>query len=95
MRFLVPTILALVSLATTIPAPQAPEAGAVCGRNDYTTAEIKAAANTACQRLRAGTTVGSNRYPHEFRNEEGFEFDAPAPVFEFPILDGRVYKGGK
>jgi len=78
--------------------PQSPatfELGTVCGRHDYTTKQIKAATITACQRLEAGTTIGSNKYPHEFRNEEGFEFEVKSPVFEFPILEKGIYKGGK
>jgi hypothetical protein len=98
MAFPARILIALASLAGSLPIETSPttlELGTTCGKNDYTTKQIQAAANRACQRLRAGTTVGSNKYPHELRNEEGFKFDVEPPVVEFPILTNGIYKGGK
>lgn len=42
-----------------------------------------------------GTTVGSDEYPHQYEDYEGFTFPDAGPYYEFPILsDEEVYTGG-
>jgi len=42
-----------------------------------------------------GNTLGSDEYPHEYEDYEGFDFPVSGPYEEFPILpSGRVYSGG-
>ncbi|CUA74166.1 hypothetical protein RSOLAG22IIIB_10998 [Rhizoctonia solani] len=59
---------------------------------------VEASAQKAANHLKAGTTVGNNRYPHVYRNRpENFQFQAGcnAPYYEFPLMsNGRVYNGG-
>ena len=40
-------------------------------------------------------TVGSDKYPHQYEDYEGFSFPDPGPYYEFPILSSyKVYTGG-
>lgn len=59
-------------------------------------ANIDAAAERALDYLNAGTQVGSNDYPHQFNNREGFTFNSGcrAPYYEFPVVKGGLYSGG-
>ncbi|KAG7132819.1 Guanyl-specific ribonuclease F1 like protein [Verticillium longisporum] len=65
-----------------------------CGSTYYTTAQVNAAANAACQHVRAGTQAGSSNYPHRYNNYEGFNFKASGPWQEFPLRSSGVYTGG-
>lgn len=58
---------------------------------------IESASLTALSHLNAGTTVGSNNYPHKFNNREGFIFNTgcKAPYYEFPVFNDYIYTGGK
>lgn len=39
--------------------------------------------------------TGSNDYPHQYNNREGFDFPGQAPYYEFPILSSfDPYDGG-
>ena len=68
--------------------------GGECGRNDYSSGDVAAAADAACDYLARGEQVGSNDYPHRYNNYEGFDFDTSGPWYEFPILaGGRVFDG--
>lgn len=43
----------------------------------------------------SGQTEGSNDYPHEFDDREGFDITVSGPWYEFPILNSyEVYTGG-
>lgn len=71
-------------------------ADAQCGSQYYSATATNAASNKACAYYNAGTTVGSNSYPHTFNNNEGFSFAVAGPYLEFPILaSGSLYTGGK
>ena len=40
-------------------------------------------------------STGSNDYPHEYHDREGFDFPTEAPYYEFPILSShKAYDGG-
>ncbi|KAH8593782.1 hypothetical protein B0O99DRAFT_595894 [Bisporella sp. PMI_857] len=87
---LLPLLLAVVSAA-----PLEERAGATCGTVVYTAAAVNAASVRAYNHYTAGTTVGSNSYPHTFNNNEGFSFAVAGPYQEFPILSsGAIYTGG-
>ncbi|KAI5844471.1 Ribonuclease/ribotoxin [Morchella snyderi] len=70
--------------------------GASCSGTSITLSKIDAAAELALDHLNAGTQVGSNDYPHQFNNREGFKFNAgcSAPYYEFPVLSSGPYSGG-
>jgi hypothetical protein len=57
---------------------------------------VQAAANEALDHVVAGTTVGSNDYPHQYNNYEGFTFNSGCtpPYYEFPLFKSSVYTGG-
>lgn len=59
-------------------------------------ANIDAAAKRTLNHLNAGTQVGTNNYPHQFNNREGFTFNSGcyAPYYEFPVVPDGVYTGG-
>lgn len=41
-----------------------------------------------------GTTVGNDKYPHQYNNYEGFDFSIDGPYYEFPIEKGYAYSSG-
>ncbi|KAK3956127.1 Ribonuclease/ribotoxin [Pseudoneurospora amorphoporcata] len=66
-----------------------------CGTVCYTSSAVTAALNKGYGYYSSGTTVGSNNYPHQYNNYEGFNFPTAKPWYEFPILSsGAVYTGG-
>lgn len=76
--------------------PVEKRAGQTCGSVVYTAAQVNAASSKAYSLYKAGTTLGSNSYPHKFNNNEGFTFAVSGPYQEFPIMaSGAVYSGGR
>ena len=69
----------------------------VCGSDDYTTAQIQAAAKAACAYVNNDEKAGSSKYPEKYNDYEGFTFHGvEGPYYEFPIMkSGKVYTGGK
>lgn len=69
---------------------------ASCGKTQYTTNAINKAADASCSYIKKGTTVGTNNYPHEYKNLEKFSLQGlSGPFFEFPVLaNGQIYSGG-
>ncbi|KZZ87926.1 Ribonuclease/ribotoxin [Moelleriella libera RCEF 2490] len=69
---------------------------ASCGKTQYTTNAINRAADASCSYIKKGTTVGTNNYPHEYKNLEKFSLQGlSGPFFEFPVLaNGQIYSGG-
>ncbi|ORY68374.1 Ribonuclease/ribotoxin [Pseudomassariella vexata] len=66
-----------------------------CGSVCYWQEDIDEARAQGYKYLKAGTTVGSNSYPHQYNNYEGFSFPTASPWYEFPILSSYVaYTGG-
>lgn len=90
-------LLSLLSIASAAPASLSPRAEATCGSVYYSASAVNAASQAACSHFRAGTTVGSNSYPHRYNNFEGFNFGGVAsPYQEFPIMSsGSIYTGGE
>ncbi|KAG8751499.1 hypothetical protein FRC11_009317 [Ceratobasidium sp. 423] len=74
-------VVALSGLALAIPAPTKTTpldkrtitgvTAADCDGFTFTSAQVAAAASAAASHVAAGTTVGSNSYPHVFNNREG------------------------
>ncbi|TLS27044.1 hypothetical protein PpBr36_04088 [Pyricularia pennisetigena] len=93
-------ILALAALSvaasgdsTVISPRQASEV--TCGSNRYSSTQIQAAVSEGCRLNAAGSTVGSNNYPHRFNNRENLPFSIAGPYQEFPILpNNKLYTGG-
>ncbi|KAI1085602.1 hypothetical protein F5B20DRAFT_575110 [Whalleya microplaca] len=68
---------------------------ATCGTVCYWQEDIDEAVAAGYKLHQSGSTVGSNDYPHEFDNREGFDIPDPAPWYEFPILSSfDPYTGG-
>ena len=65
------------------------------GRTCYYQSDIDSALNQVYSDYQNGQTVGSDSYPHEYYDDEGFSFPVSGPYYEFPILDSyKVYTGG-
>lgn len=60
----------------------------------YSQTNIDDAATAALSYYAQGTTVGSDSYPHQYEDYEGFSFSCSAPYLEFPILTSGTYSGG-
>jgi hypothetical protein len=69
---------------------------ATCGKVQYNSDAISKAADGACSLLKKGSTVGSNKYPHQYKNFENIKLAGTPPYYEFPILsNGQVYSSCK
>lgn len=86
------SLLAVVAQAA--PSNQLEKRATTCGSTYYSTAQINAAANAACNHVRAGTTAGGSTYPHAYNNYEGFNFPISGPYQLFPLRTSGVYNGG-
>jgi hypothetical protein len=60
----------------------------------YSQQDIDNAATAALSYYANGQTVGSDGYPHQYKDYEGFSFGCSAPYLEFPIQSGSSYSGG-
>ncbi|KAL7626790.1 hypothetical protein AAE478_003564 [Parahypoxylon ruwenzoriense] len=95
-----PTILlAAVSVSALavekITSRQSQTCVATCGSTCYWQEDIDEALQKGYSLHEAGQTVGSNDYPHQYNNREGFDFPDQAPYYEFPILSSfDPYNGG-
>ncbi|KAI1747080.1 Ribonuclease/ribotoxin [Xylaria castorea] len=60
----------------------------------YTTNQIKAAYVTGARLAAEGKTLGANKYPHDFGNNELLPFPCGSNKMEFVIQDnGHIYNG--
>ncbi|EKJ76954.1 hypothetical protein FPSE_02829 [Fusarium pseudograminearum CS3096] len=84
---------ALVGVAVASPI-ESRQSATRCGSTSYSAAQVKAAANAACQYYQNDDTAGSSTYPHQYNNREGFDFPVNGPYQEFPIRTSGVYTGG-
>ncbi|CAK1365038.1 uncharacterized protein RHO25_009900 [Cercospora beticola] len=93
---------ALLFAVSTVSAPTAAPAELIerqsatrCGSFSYSSGAVSAALNQGYRYYQNGQQVGSNDYPHQYNNREGFNFAVSGPYQEFPILQsGNVYTGG-
>lgn len=66
-----------------------------CGSTCYYQTTIDAAVAKGYSLFQSGKTLGSDKYPHEYNDYEGFDFSVEGPWYEFPILNTfKVYAGG-
>ncbi|KAG8709818.1 hypothetical protein FRC08_018003 [Ceratobasidium sp. 394] len=70
--------------------------GSNCNGYTFTAAQVSSAAQASLSHVLAGTTVGTNKYPHVLDNREGFTYPSGCTVtrYEFPIFKDHVYTGG-
>ncbi|KAI1410104.1 ribonuclease-domain-containing protein [Hypoxylon sp. FL1857] len=68
---------------------------ATCGSVCYWQEDIDAAVKQGYNYYQEGQTVGSDKYPHQYNDYEGFDFPDSGPYYEFPILSSyKTYTGG-
>ncbi|OTA66825.1 ribonuclease-domain-containing protein [Hypoxylon sp. EC38] len=68
---------------------------ATCGSVCYWQEDIDEAVQQGYGYYQKGQTVGSDEYPHQYNDYEGFKFPDAAPYYEFPILSSfKPYTGG-
>ncbi|KAI8634700.1 ribonuclease-domain-containing protein [Xylariaceae sp. FL1651] len=94
---LLPIVLAAVSAVTVSATVVDKRATCVyyCGSVCYWQEDIDEAVAQGYNYYKKGTTVGSDSYPHQYNDYEGFDFPDPAPWYEFPILSSyNAYTGG-
>ena len=66
-----------------------------CGKVCYWQDDIDAAVSKGYSLHQSGQTLGSDKYPHQYNDNEGFKFPVDGPWYEFPILSSfQVYTGG-
>nr|P00652.2 RecName: Full=Guanyl-specific ribonuclease C2; Short=RNase C-2; Flags: Precursor [Aspergillus clavatus NRRL 1] len=66
-----------------------------CGSHCYSASAVSDAQSAGYQLYSAGQSVGRSRYPHQYRNYEGFNFPVSGNYYEWPILSsGSTYNGG-
>ncbi|OJJ33308.1 hypothetical protein ASPWEDRAFT_115767, partial [Aspergillus wentii DTO 134E9] len=66
-----------------------------CGSTCYSSSAANSAKEGGYELYSEGETAGSNDYPHEYHDYEGFDFPVSGTYYEFPILSsGKVYSGG-
>ncbi|KAH8909239.1 ribonuclease-domain-containing protein [Coniochaeta sp. PMI_546] len=66
-----------------------------CGSICYWQSDIDAALAKGYSLYKSGSTLGSDKYPHQYNDLEGFSFPTASPWYEFPILSSySVYSGG-
>ena len=93
---LLTALVALLAVAAHAVPTVLDKRATTCGKKSYSTTQITAAANAACNYVREGTTAGSSDYPHEYHDREGFSFHGVSgPYYEFPLKSGGVYSGGE
>ncbi|KAK4201491.1 guanyl-specific ribonuclease [Triangularia verruculosa] len=63
-----------------------------CGTHGYASWEASQAAYLGYSLLESSDYNG--KYPHEYMNREGFDFDTEPPYYEYPILPDGPYTGG-
>ncbi|KAH8832413.1 guanyl-specific ribonuclease C2 [Flagelloscypha sp. PMI_526] len=92
-------VLSSVLLAIATPTPTIdkrawPTGSVTCGSNVYTLAQVKSA--TAAGYAQIDDPIGSNSYPHTFRNDEGLSMwcSGESAYNEWPILKSGTYSGG-
>ncbi|KAI0200709.1 guanine specific ribonuclease N1 [Astrocystis sublimbata] len=94
---ILPLVLAAISAVTVSGAAieKKQSCAKTCGDVCYSQSDLDAAVSQGYGYQEDGEQVGSNDYPHQYNNYEGFNFPDPGPWYEFPILSsGAAYTGG-
>ncbi|OAA60518.1 extracellular guanyl-specific ribonuclease [Niveomyces insectorum RCEF 264] len=88
-------LASIASLATASPVESRAACVYTCGSVCYWQTDIDAAVAKGYSLHQSGQTLGSDKYPHQYNDYEGFTFPTSAPWYEFPILSSfKVYSGG-
>ena len=84
---------AFITLAFVVPVLTNPltlrQCAETCGSTCYSQDDINAAVQQGYGYYDDGTTVGSDEYPHQYKDYEGFSFPDAGPYYEFPILSNE------
>ncbi|KAI0455676.1 guanine specific ribonuclease N1 [Xylaria acuta] len=94
---ILPIVLAAMSAVTVSGATleRRQSCAKTCGTVCYTQSDIDDAVAQGYGYYEDSETVGSNDYPHQYNNYEGFDFPDAGPWYEFPILSSNEpYTGG-
>ena len=95
LQLLLPLTLFLPTLTLSTPLLQPRQCAETCGTTCYSSSDISAAVQQGYTYYSNDETVGSDKYPHQYEDYEGFTFPDSGPYYEFPILsDEEVYSGG-
>ncbi|KAI0527871.1 guanine specific ribonuclease N1 [Xylaria bambusicola] len=93
---ILPIVLAAVSVVSGAAIEKKQSCAKTCGSVCYSQGDLDAAVSQGYEYYSDDTTVGSNDYPHQYNNYEGFDFPDEGPWYEFPILSsGSAYTGGQ
>ena len=95
MKFSVAFLAVFAVAVQAAPFAEIEKRSTTCGSTFYSTAQINAAANAACNHYNAGTTAGGSTYPHRYNNYEGFNFASGGPWQTFPLRTSGTYNGGE
>ncbi|KAL1890170.1 hypothetical protein Sste5346_008464 [Sporothrix stenoceras] len=88
-------VSAFAGVATATPVAARDTCVYTCGSVCYWQSDIDAALAKGYSLYQSGSTLGSDKYPHQYNDYEGFSFPTSAPWYEFPILSSfQVYSGG-
>ncbi|KAL7930383.1 Ribonuclease/ribotoxin [Trichoderma chlorosporum] len=92
-------VAAVVGLASSVSAvaieKRASSCVYTCGSTCYWQSDIDSALSAGVKLFQEGKTLGSDDYPHQYNDYEGFNFPTGSPWYEFPILNTfKVYSGG-
>lgn len=93
MKFSLAFLSVLAVAVQAAPFAEIEKRSTTCGSTTYSTAQINAAADAACEHVRAGTQAAT--YPHRYNNYEGFDFSSSGPWQTFPLRTSGVYTGGE
>ncbi|KAI0816393.1 guanine specific ribonuclease N1 [Xylaria sp. FL0064] len=93
---ILPVVLAAVSAVSGAVIEKKETCVKTCGSVCYYQSDIDEAVSQGYGYFQDGETVGSQDYPHQYNDYEGFDFPDPGPWYEFPILSTyKAYTGGE
>ncbi|EEA19300.1 hypothetical protein TMatcc_009435 [Talaromyces marneffei ATCC 18224] len=82
------------SVYAAVPAHKRDSCVERCGKTCYWQSDIDAALNQGYSLLQSSQT--DHGYPHQYNDNEGFDFPVSGPWYEYPILSSfNVYTGGQ
>ncbi|KAL1870001.1 hypothetical protein VTK73DRAFT_2844 [Phialemonium thermophilum] len=95
MKALPTLLLGFLTAVAALPTEKRASCVYTCGSVCYWQSDIDDALQKGYSLLESGQTLGSDKYPHQYNDYEGFKFPTSSPWYEFPILSSyKVYTGG-
>ncbi|KAK4174250.1 Ribonuclease/ribotoxin [Triangularia setosa] len=82
----------LISQGSTATREKITPSNWTCGTHAHASWDAGQAVSLGYSLLKASEYDG--KYPHEFVNREGFNFDTDPPYYEYPIIPGGPYTAG-